>query len=255
MSGDTGSLRIVVVCASAQHRDLLRQGAAKARIPTEVLDAEDAVTAARMIGNGDIDVALVDGAVAPSMRDAVMKAAQAVPSRPFVILLAASRDEAERVSAQSKADAVAVRPATPEAAADLVERCGRVRWPSRVLLVDDSSTMRSIVRKILAGSRFQLQIAEAAEGVDALKQIASGKFDVVVLDYNMPGLNGIETLSEIKRQHPRIGVVMMTSTPNELIAERARAAGAAALLSKPFYPHDIDAALLSLAGLRAVGPR
>jgi CheY-like chemotaxis protein len=255
MSGDTGSLRIVLICASMQHRDLLRQGAGKARIPTQVLDAEDGATAARMLDNDDIDIALMDGTVAPSTRDAVMKAAQAAPSRPFVILLAASRDEAERVSVQAKADAVAVRPATPEAAADLVERCGRVRWPSRVLLVDDSSTMRSIVRKILAGSRFPLQVAEAAEGIDALKQIASGKFDVVVLDYNMPGLNGIETLSEIKRQHPRVGVVTMTSTPNEIIAEHARAAGAAAFLSKPFYPHDIDAALLSLAGFRAVGRR
>ena len=81
-----------------------------------------------------------------------------------------------------------------------------------MLVVDDSPTMRSIVRKILAASRFRLDIAEAQEGIEALKQIASGKFDLVFLDYNMPGLNGVETLSEIKRQFPKLGVVIMTST-------------------------------------------
>jgi CheY-like chemotaxis protein len=122
--------------------------------------------------------------------------------------------------------------------------------PSRVLVVDDSSTTRGIVRKILSASRFRMEIAEAKEGIEALKQIGSGRFDLVILDYNMPGLNGVETLSEIKRQYPRLGVVMMTATPDEAIAEKARKAGAAAFLKKPFYPSDIDAALYSALGLR-----
>jgi CheY-like chemotaxis protein len=111
--------------------------------------------------------------------------------------------------------------------------------------------MRSIVRKLLGGSRFATEIAEAEEGIDALKQIASGKFDIVFLDYNMPGLNGVETLSEIKRQHPRVKVVIMTSMPDETVAEKAKAAGAAAFLKKPFYLADIEAVLYSVHGLRA----
>ena len=69
------------------------------------------------------------------------------------------------------------------------------------------------------------------------------------LDYNMPGLNGM-MLSEIKRQYPRTGVVIMTSTQDEAVAERARIAGAAAFLKKPFYAADIDAVLNSVYGLR-----
>jgi len=76
----------------------------------------------------------------------------------------------------------------------------------------------------------------------------------VFLDYNMPGLNGVETLSEIKRQYPQLRVVIMTSTENDVIAERARAAGAAAFLRKPFYPADIDAILHRLFGLQAQRP-
>jgi CheY-like chemotaxis protein len=123
--------------------------------------------------------------------------------------------------------------------------------PSHVLVVDDSATMRNIVRKLLTGIRFPLEIAEAEEGIAALKQIASGRFDFVFLDYSMPGLNGIETLSEIKRQYPKVQVVIMTSVQDEAVAERARAAGAAAFLRKPFYPADIDAVLQGIYGLRA----
>jgi CheY-like chemotaxis protein len=116
-------------------------------------------------------------------------------------------------------------------------------------VVDDSATTRRIVRKILSASRFRLEIAEAPEGIDALKQIGCGQFDFVFLDYNMPGLDGVETLTEIKRQYPRTDVVMMTSVRDDAVAERARAAGAAAFLRKPFYPSDIDAVLHSVYGL------
>jgi CheY-like chemotaxis protein len=73
----------------------------------------------------------------------------------------------------------------------------------------------------------------------------------VFLDYNMPGLNGLETLSEIKRLHPLVQVVLMTSVEDDAIARRARTAGAAAFLRKPFYPADIDAVLHGIYGLRA----
>ena len=70
----------------------------------------------------------------------------------------------------------------------------------------------------------------------------------------MPGLDGFEMLVEIKRQHPRLGVMLMTSAQDEALAARARAAGAAAFLKKPFYPADIDAVLLAFYGLRPPAP-
>ena len=121
--------------------------------------------------------------------------------RPFVFLVAATDGGGARPRRTDGADSVVVKPANVGQAKTLIERCVRLRLPHRVLVVDDSLTMRSIVRKILVASRFRLELAEAQEGIDALKQIASGKFDLVFLDYNMPGLNGVETLSEIKRQY------------------------------------------------------
>ena len=74
----------------------------------------------------------------------------------------------------------------------------------------------------------------------ALDQLRTGKFGMVFLDYNMPGLNGFETLAEIKRDNPNVAVVMMTSALDNAVADRAQAAGALAFLKKPFYPADID---------------
>ena len=91
---------------------------------------------------------------------------------------------------------------------------------------------------------------EAAEGFAALEQLRSGRFGLVFLDYNMPGFNGLETLSEIKRESPGVAVVMMTSTLDNAIADRAYAAGALAFLKKPFYPADIDRVLENYYGLQ-----
>ena len=118
-----------------------------------------------------------------------------------------------------------------------------------MLIVDDSGTVRSIVRKILSASRFAMDCHEAEEGIAALNHLRNGKFGIVFLDYNMPGLNGVETLSVIKRESPHVAVVMMTSQTNNAIADRARAAGALALLKKPFYPADIDSVLTRYYGL------
>jgi CheY-like chemotaxis protein len=66
---------------------------------------------------------------------------------------------------------------------------------------------------------------------------------MVFLDHNMPGLDGLATLCEIKRETPDVAVVMMTTTVDEPVVERAMAAGAFGFLKKPFYPADIDRVL------------
>ena len=219
-------------------------------MPVEVVEAEGSAAARAKIAANAIDIVFADASIPAAERAAFIAQARSMEQKPFVFLVAATMEEAQTV-ADDGADSVVVKPANVDQAKTLIERCARLRLPNRVLVVDDSLTMRSIVRKILVASRFRLDLAEAQEGVDALRQIASGKFDLVFLDYNMPGLNGVETLSEIKRQCPNLHVVIMTSTADEAIAERARRAGAAAFLKKPFYPADIDAILHRIFGLQA----
>lgn len=243
--------RILLFSGSAPERDLLRGGAVAASLPVELMESGGSAAARAKIADYPIDVVFADTSIPATERAAFMARVRSMEQRPFVFLVAATVEEA-RILAEEGADSVVMKPANVDQAKALIERCARLRLPNRVLVVDDSLTMRSIVRKILVASRFRLDLSEAQEGVDALRQIASGKFDLVFLDYNMPGLNGVETLSEIKRQCPDLHVVIMTSAADEGVAERARRAGAAAFLKKPFYPADIDAVLHRIFGLQAV---
>jgi CheY-like chemotaxis protein len=241
MSDGLISLRILLLSRSAAERDLLRRGAVAASVPVEVVEAESIGAVPAQIA-GNIDVVLADTSITEAERADLIAHAGSMERKPFLFVVAATLDEAQ-ATAGGGADGVVVKPADVSQAKKLIERCARPRLPNRVLVVDDSLTMRSIVRKILVASRFRLDMSEAQEGIDALKQIATGRFDLVFLDYNMPGINGVETLAAIKRQHPDLHVVLMSSTKDDAIAEQARRAGAAAFLKKPFYPADIDAVL------------
>jgi CheY-like chemotaxis protein len=252
MSGDLISVRILAAFGSVADRDLLRQAAAMAPIPIDVVEADNASAARKLISAGDIDVVFIEGSAASADLRSFLAAARSAPHPPFVIVVAsAAWNASEFKTAGVSIDGVVAKPGRIEQAKVLIDRCIRLRLPSRCLIVDDSSTQRRIVRKLLTGIRFPLELSEAEEGIDALKQLAAGKFDFVFLDYNMPGLNGIETLSEIKRLYPSVQVVLMTSADDDAVIKRAQAVGAVAYLRKPFYPADVDAVLQSIYGLRA----
>ena len=119
----------------------------------------------------------------------------------------------------------------------------RINLPTRVLIVDDSATVRKMVKKVLAGSMFSLKIEEASTGAHALSMCESGFFDIVFLDCNMPGLDGFETLAQLLRRNADAKVVMMSGQADETKAARSHELGALDFLAKPFYPRDIDRVL------------
>jgi CheY-like chemotaxis protein len=236
MSGDLLTLRVIVASASRPVRQIWREGVGQASVPME-FDEADGGEVRSMLAKGNVDIVLLDAALGDEERAAAIKAARALKPVPLIVLSAPSAG-----GMSGDAHTVLPTPKTSAEARGLIERCIHMRMPKRILIVDDSTTMRSIVRKILSASRYVLEASEADEGMEALKRIDRG-VDVVLLDYNMPGFNGFETLAEIKRVAPHVAVVMMTSTIDDALAARAESSGAAAFLKKPFYPADIDAVL------------
>jgi len=236
MTGDILTLRLMVVSALRAVGEIWREGAMLASVPIEFSEG-DAGGACPALKNGGFDIVIVDAALTGADRDAAIKSARTKSPAPFIAM-----SGLQGTPHIDGVDAVFSKPVTGAEARALIERCVRFRLPTRVLVVDDSRTMRSIVRKILSASRYVLDVAEADEGITALKQLATG-IDLVLLDYNMPGFNGFETLAEIKRVAPKVHVVMMTSNVDDAVIVKARTSGAMAFLKKPFYPADIDAVL------------
>jgi len=247
MTEDLLTLRTLVVSRDGGLRDLFRQAAAAATVPIEVIEAADAASADTSLSGNDL--VYLDGAI-PSEEIAQIAHTLRTGEKPaFSIHLATGA-----AAVAFATDAVAGRPTRIEEAQWLLERSIRARLPSRVLVVDDSATMRSIVRKALTATRFPFHVSEASEGFTALNMVRSGEFDLVFLDYNMPGFSGLETLAEIKRGRSDVGVIMITSTTDDTLAKRAREMGAA-FLKKPFFPSDIENVLCGFYGLRALYPR
>src|SRR5690606_8235027 len=107
----------------------------------------------------------------------------------------------------------------------------------KVLWVDDEIDL--LKPHILFLENKNYKVTTAQSGTDALEEIKKESFDIVFLDENMPGLTGLETLSEIKEQQASLPVVMITKSEEEYIMEEAIGSKIADYLIKPVNPNHI----------------
>ena len=104
--------------------------------------------------------------------------------------------------------------------------------PLRILVVDDHPIVRQGLKQTLADAADVGEIGEAANGQEALDLIRQRDWDAVVLDIGLPGRGGIEILKDIKREQPRLPVLILSMHPEDQYAIRALRAGAGGYLTK-----------------------
>jgi len=104
---------------------------------------------------------------------------------------------------------------------------------TRVLVADDSSTMRKIILRSLQAVGVT-EITEAADGAEALSLFKPGVYDLVLTDWNMPGMTGLEVLQGIRSQDTAIPVIMVTTEAEKNRVMEAIQAGVSDYLVKPF---------------------
>jgi two-component system KDP operon response regulator KdpE len=109
----------------------------------------------------------------------------------------------------------------------------------RVLIIDDEPAIRRALRPPLIELGFQ--VAEASRGEEALQLLRASAYDVVLLDINMPGIGGIETLRRIRTFAPRLPVVMLTVRDQEEDKVEALDMGADDYVTKPFSTRELIA--------------
>lgn len=113
----------------------------------------------------------------------------------------------------------------------------------RILVVDDEPAIRRALRPPLVELGFQ--ITEASRGEEALQTLRSGSFDAVLLDVNMPGIGGVETLRRIRAFAPRLPVLMLTVRDQEEDKVTALELGADDYVTKPFSTRELIARIRS----------
>jgi two-component system chemotaxis response regulator CheY len=105
-----------------------------------------------------------------------------------------------------------------------------------ILIVDDSSSLRQVVN--LALTRAGYEVIEAVDGLDGLAKLDGRKVNLIVSDVNMPRMDGIAFVTQVK-QNPRYKftpVIMLTTEGQDAKKEQGRAVGAKAWIVKPFSP-------------------
>lgn len=108
----------------------------------------------------------------------------------------------------------------------------------KALVVDDSLTLRRIVIKALGMAGIS-QAAEAADGAEALAALEQGQFDVVLLDWNMPKMTGIDALRALRQAGKKVPVIMVTTEADKPRVIEAIKSGANGYLIKPFSPQQL----------------
>lgn len=105
----------------------------------------------------------------------------------------------------------------------------------KILIVDDSKAMRMIVKRTLGKAGFgDHTLEEAADGQEAFESISNSAPDLILCDWNMPRMSGIELLEKLKAGGSTIKFVFVTSEATAQMRELASEAGALCLISKPF---------------------
>ena len=95
-----------------------------------------------------------------------------------------------------------------------------------VLIVDDSKLARIVAGKAVAALQPDWARAEAANAEEAMARLAAGDIDVVLLDYNMPGKDGLTLAAEMRALHPALPIAVITANLQDEVIARARAVNA-----------------------------
>ena len=125
-----------------------------------------------------------------------------------------------------------------------------------VLIVDDSRSMRAVIKKTISMSGFKMdQCLEAGNGREALDVLAKDWVDVIVSDINMPEMNGLEFLEELKKDNllKAIPVIIISTEGSEKRIQNAFDLGAKGFIKKPFLPEEIKKVFYEVMGISDEG--
>ena len=117
-----------------------------------------------------------------------------------------------------------------------------------ILSVDDSASMRQMVKLTLSGAGYQ--VAEAANGAEGLDRAKGGSFDMVVTDLNMPVMDGLTFIRELRKlpAYRGIPIIFLTTESDGAKKQDAKTAGATGWITKPFQQDQLLAIARKVLG-------
>jgi DNA-binding NtrC family response regulator len=247
-------LPLTMLIADDSHvtQQVLADAARASKLPLRLTMTDNGRECLTLLNGANIDLAFIDVHMPEFSGIEVFWSARKQGIQTFVTLMSnPPAAEAVHMAVKLRAYEFLFKPFSVDDAVAIIKTYARISSPTKILIVDDSSTVRQIVQKVVNGSVFDCKIAEAGGGETAVALCRSTEFDTVFLDRNMPGLDGLSTLEQLHALKPSLRVVMMSAEHNAAKEQEAMEAGACAFLRKPFHSQDVDRVLHAAFGLRS----
>lgn len=217
----------------------------------EIVQAKDGVETAAALANHVIDMAFIDVNMPGMSGIEALQLARKAGVDTFVVLMSGHFDP--QLIAQAKrfhAYDYLKKPFQFDEIKRLLSYQQRIRHQKSLLVVDDSKVVRRVVFKVLNESQFALNSSEADSGEQAIQLCRSIPYDIIFMDYHMPGFDGLRGAVEVMKILPKAKIILMSADGSDEVIEKARANGLAGFMKKPFYPDDVDMILHEIMGLK-----
>jgi DNA-binding response OmpR family regulator len=213
----------------------------------DVEEAENGEEAVRAVKNENYDLIMMDWNMPRLEGIDALRAIRKLGSRTPVIMVTAVRERQQVMRAfHAGANNYIVKPINPQSVihkvAETLERARSRPQPRRklkALIADDSRVFRRVLAGTLRDKCGFQEVAEAENGREAVQLAALQEFDLILLDWNMPEMQGIDALREIRASGSDMPIVMVTSEKEGARVVEALDAGANNYIIKPFEPETL----------------
>ncbi|MCV6601441.1 MAG: response regulator [Cohaesibacter sp.] len=243
--------KILIADDSSTVRAAFCQALEQIDLTLDIIEARDGVETAAALANHQIDMAFVDVNMPGMSGIEALQLARQAGVNTFVVLMSGHFDpelisEAKRFHAYDYLK----KPFQFEEIKRLLSYQQRIRHQTSLLVVDDSKVVRRVVFKVLDESQFALNSSEAESGEQAIQLCRNIPYDIIFMDYHMPGFDGLRGAHEVAKILPKAKIILMSADGSDEVIEKAKAHGLAGFMKKPFYPDDVDMILHEIMGLK-----
>jgi CheY-like chemotaxis protein len=231
--------------------NLLHEAARESGLPLRISTTDNGRDCLTLLRGGHVDLAFIDIHMPELSGMEAIWVARKQGINTFVTLMSGvCLPNVFEAAQKVKAYEFLAKPFGVDDVVAIIRTYARAATPMQVLIVDDSSTVRTIVQRVVEHSIFTCEVALAPDAATAIQCCGEQAFDLVLLDCNMPHMDGLTALRALRALHPRLMVVMISSERDPAKELQARESGAHGFLYKPFYPENIDRMLHQIHRLR-----
>lgn len=250
-------MRALVVDDSKVIRRLLRGMLAQHCNFDECIEAPDGIEAVKHARKGGFDLILLDWDLPGMSGIDVLKQVRGWGNTTPIIMVTGESGKARVVEAyDAGVNNYIVKPFEPSVLAEKILKIfngfldqTKKSSPRRALIVDDSSIARRLLFGVLQHNCEFEEVVQVSDGVEAVEAVKRQDFDVILLDWNMPNMRGIDALKKIRWMGNTTPVIMVTSeTEKDRIVE-ALESGANDYIVKPFTPKTVERRVKRLLGM------